>query len=193
MESDFNKKVQSKAQELRKLGAKHKKVAEEVEEPVEKKVEPIEKKEEPVEKKEWPVEKEEPLDVDVAVKSVLGAKLSKGQAEEAGDTTPEPETKDNKDLETKLQELIKQSKEISEFTQHQKKSKKAPKNEVPVSELLKPFDDEKEDQATIAKNKALIKAKKQALMQDEESDKDVQNALNQAKALSQKFDTLHKK
>ena len=186
MESDFDKKVQSKAQELRKLGAKHKKVAEEVEEPVEKKVEPVEKK-------EWPVEKEEPIDVDVAVKSVLGAKLSKGQAEEAGDTTPEPETKDNQDLETKLQELIKQSKEISEFTQHQKKPKKAPKNEVPVSELLKPFDDEKEDQATIAKNKALIKAKKQALMQDEESDKDVQSALNQAKALSQKFDTLHKK
>jgi len=43
---------------------------------------------------------------------------------------------------------------------------------------LKPFDDEKDDQATIAKNKALIKAKKQALMQDEDSDKDVQNALN---------------
>ena len=185
MESDFDKKVQSKAQELRKLGAKHKKqVAEEVEEPVEKKVEPVEKKAESV---------EEPLDVDSAVKSVLGAKLSKRQTEEAADISPEPETKDNKDLETKLQELIKQSKEIQEFTQHQKQSKKAPKNQVPVSELLKPFDDEKEDQATIAKNKALIKAKKQELLQDEDSDKDVQNALNQAKALSQKFDTLHKK
>lgn len=99
MESDFDKKVQSKAQELRKLGAKHKKqVAEEVEEPVEKKVEPVEKKAESV---------EEPLDVDSAVKSVLGAKLSKRQTEEAADTSPEPETKDNKDLETKLQELIK--------------------------------------------------------------------------------------
>jgi hypothetical protein len=40
---------------------------------------------------------------------------------------------------------------------------------------LKPFDDEKEEQAkvTISANKALIKAKKQALMQDSDDDKDV--------------------
>ena len=117
MESDFDKKVQSKAQELRKLGAKHKKQVAEDEEPVEKKEEVVEKKEEPVERKE---ETQQPLDVDVAVKSVLGAKLNKKQSDEAADTSPEPETKDNKDLEGKLQQLIKQSKEISKYTQDQK-------------------------------------------------------------------------
>ena len=119
MESDFDKKVQSKAKQLKSLesSTKHKKQLIEDEE---KKSEEQVKTEEPVEKKaEEPLEKktDESLDVESAVKSVLGAKLSKKQLDEAGDTSPEPETKDNKELESKLQELIKQSKEINEFTQ----------------------------------------------------------------------------
>jgi hypothetical protein len=49
----------------------------------------------------------EEQDVDSAVKSILGARLTGKQVKEAADTTPEAETKENKELESKLSELIK--------------------------------------------------------------------------------------
>jgi hypothetical protein len=47
------------------------------------------------------------------VKSVLKARLDDKQITEASDTTVEPESKENKELEAKLADLIKQTKELS--------------------------------------------------------------------------------
>ena len=57
--------------------------------------------------------KSDDIDIDDAVKSVLNAKLDSKQINEASDSSIEPETKENKELEAKLADLIKQANEIT--------------------------------------------------------------------------------